>query len=291
MNKGLISELALSKTMPMILTKGRQAEPRSIFLVLGLLIIITFTLNGCASQPQRAVPPLMVSSIVRQSQEGVPADDIIRQIAESGTVYRLSASELANLRDQGVSDAVINYMQQTYLDAIRRDQSVADRNLWVYGPDGYYYGGYPFGWPYYYVPYIRNPEYIPRHAKNQEQKYSLERKSSPDRKDSLERKHSLERDESNERNKSPEQKPNKTLEGKPSQATKNPPRTNHHAKLSSDKHNSSQNTSKNQDWNNNDEQTNALGQDSRHKKINKRERYPDQNLELKTHPKSPSPQS
>jgi len=35
---------------------------------------------------------------------------------------------LAQLHDQGVQDQVINYMQQTYLDAVRREQDLADWN-------------------------------------------------------------------------------------------------------------------------------------------------------------------
>lgn len=127
---------------------------RHTVVALAFLSLVLLVIGGCATQPVRTVPPVMVSTIIRQSHEGVPDNQIIQQIAESGTVYRLSASELANLRDKGVSDAVINYMQQTYLDAIRRDQSVADLDLWTYGPDGYYYGGYPFGWNYTYVPEV-----------------------------------------------------------------------------------------------------------------------------------------
>jgi hypothetical protein len=192
MNKYLYNEFGKYNTL--CVGKGKRAV-----VVFGLLVVASLALTGCASQAQRAVPPFMVSSIVRQSQDGVPSSVIIRQIAESGTVYRLSASELANLRDEGVADAVINYMQQTYLDAIRHDQSVADRSLWVYGPDGYYYGGYPFGWPYYYVPYAPQHEYTPRrsvyseradgqgqevgkeHAKNPEHKLSHERINSHER--------------------------------------------------------------------------------------------------------------
>ncbi len=68
------------------------------------------------------------------SKAGVSPDEIIRQIAESGTVYRLSASQLADLRQAGVSNQVINYMQQTYLDAVRRDQRREDMRYWTLDP-------------------------------------------------------------------------------------------------------------------------------------------------------------
>jgi hypothetical protein len=41
---------------------------------------------------------------------------------DSGTVYRLTAAQLAQLHDQGVADPVIDYMQQTYLNAVLREQ-------------------------------------------------------------------------------------------------------------------------------------------------------------------------
>jgi hypothetical protein len=149
MNTRLTNKSAMHKTYRLI---------RILSLLLVFLTIGPLSITGCASLAQRTVPPVTVSRIVQMSHDGVPPGTIIQRIAESGTVYRLSASELANLRDDGVADAVINYMQQTYLGAVRRDQSAADQNLWVYGPDGYYYGGYPFGWPYDYVPYAPESE-------------------------------------------------------------------------------------------------------------------------------------
>ena len=40
-------------------------------------------------------------------------------------------AQLARLHDHGVADAVINYMQQTYLEAARREQSLADWSDWA----------------------------------------------------------------------------------------------------------------------------------------------------------------
>ena len=156
--------------------KASMTKVVSTLVVFGVLFIASLVVTGCAVQARRSAPPLTVSSIVQQSHQGVPASAIIRQITESGTVYRLSASELANLRDDGVADSVINYMQQTYLDAIRRNQRLADQNLWVYGPDGYWYGGYPFGWPYYYVPYT--PVHTHHHERKSEHRASADTQSN-----------------------------------------------------------------------------------------------------------------
>jgi hypothetical protein len=82
------------------------------------------------------------------SRAGVPSHEIIEKIRASGTVYRLKASQLAELREKGVPDAVIDYMQQSYLCAVRRDQRFEDWDRWSLYDDGYWYSGYPFGWPY-----------------------------------------------------------------------------------------------------------------------------------------------
>lgn len=58
------------------------------------------------------------------SKEGVPAETIVKKMRDSKSVYRLTAAQLAYLHDQGVADRVINYMQQTYLEAVRREQNL-----------------------------------------------------------------------------------------------------------------------------------------------------------------------
>ncbi len=75
----------------------------------------------------------MVSEVVRMSEEGLPPGTIVNKMRDSETVYRLSAAQLAQLHDQGVQDQVINYMQETYLNAVRREQDLANwstREMW-----------------------------------------------------------------------------------------------------------------------------------------------------------------
>ncbi len=90
-------------------------------------------------------PPVTVSEIISMSKSGVTSQEIIKQIRASGTIYRLKASELAALKSQGVSDDVIDYMQSTYLDAMRRDAfyraNYYGPGCWGYYPN--YYGPYP----------------------------------------------------------------------------------------------------------------------------------------------------
>ena len=137
---------------------------------LALLAVVTagfFVLASCASSStyRPVVPqPVTVSQIVKMSKEGVPAAEIIGKMRASRTVYRLSASQLARLRDDGVADQVIDYMQHTYLAAVRRSAKFEDWHYWHHWGDDFWYGGEAFGWPYYwYWPdddffYFQGPE-------------------------------------------------------------------------------------------------------------------------------------
>jgi hypothetical protein len=116
-------------------------------LATALVVAASFlALGGCATLTGAPPAPVTVGQIVKMSREGGPPQDIINLMQDSGTAYRLSASQLADLKQQGVSDAVINYMQQTYLNAVRENQARRDFAYWYWGPDGYWYGGPPYGW-------------------------------------------------------------------------------------------------------------------------------------------------
>ncbi len=102
--------------------------------------------GGCSTLPRPAPPT--VSDIVRLSKERVPADEIIRRMDASGAIYRLPASQLAELHSQGVADAVIDYMNQTNIEAARRDEAFFQTNRYMwYGPP-FYYRDYPYWRPF-----------------------------------------------------------------------------------------------------------------------------------------------
>lgn len=110
-----------------------------------LAVTILFLVSGCASLRQPRPPAPTVEEIVKLSKEKVPSSEIIKRMEESGAIYRLKASELAKLREQGVPDAVVDYMQQTYMEDIQR-RSWMFRDPFPYpgvGPYGIYR---PFGW-------------------------------------------------------------------------------------------------------------------------------------------------
>jgi hypothetical protein len=84
-------------------------------------------LSGCgALGVDQSEQPVTVSEVIGMSEENVPAEIIVNKMRDSRAVYRLNAAQLAKLHDQGVQDQVINYMQQTYLDAVRRERDLAD---------------------------------------------------------------------------------------------------------------------------------------------------------------------
>lgn len=105
---------------------------------------------GCSflGQHAKTSAPVTVPAVIQMSKAGVPAETIIAKMRESGTAYRLTAAQIANLHEQGVADAVLDYMQQTYLDAVRHDQALEDWNRWAWAGDGYWYGGWSYGWPW-----------------------------------------------------------------------------------------------------------------------------------------------
>lgn len=115
---------------------------------IGIIVSMLVMLAGCASlQNALSGPPrLSVAEVVDMSRAGVPSSEICAEIQRTGTVYRLSASQLANLRQQGVSDDVINYMQKTYLEAVAADSAFAADGMWTMEDDGFWYGGSPYGW-------------------------------------------------------------------------------------------------------------------------------------------------
>ena len=92
-----------------------------------------FILSGCVG------PQLTVPEIVDMSEMGESDQDICDKIDESGSIYRLKAGQIAKLSEIGVSDQVIDCMQQTYIDAVRMDQQMEDWDNWTMANDGYWY--------------------------------------------------------------------------------------------------------------------------------------------------------
>ena len=115
------------------------------FYIFILVTLGSLLLAGCTTFPGGTQTPVTVPQIIQMSQNRVTAYEIVKRIHLSGTVYRLNADQLTSLREQGVSDPVINYMQRTYLEAVRKHKQLEDRSHWT-EIDGWWYGGRPYGW-------------------------------------------------------------------------------------------------------------------------------------------------
>jgi hypothetical protein len=104
---------------------------------LALIFLTCVTLfSGCAALGFKQPEPVTVGQVIEMSKEGVPAETIVRKMRDSETVYRLTAAQLAELHDMGIADQVLDYMQQTYIEAERREQSRDDwgeRDMWGVG--------------------------------------------------------------------------------------------------------------------------------------------------------------
>jgi hypothetical protein len=78
--------------------------------------------SGCATMGPPPPPAPSIAEIIEASRAG-KADEIIKRIVDSRAAYRLPASELARLRDQGVPDSVIDALQWSYIESIRREEA------------------------------------------------------------------------------------------------------------------------------------------------------------------------
>ena len=100
-----------------------------LFCAAGFLSLLA----GCAG------PQLTIPQIIEMSKEGVPDQKICEKIDQSSTIYRLKGSQLAELSNAGLSDSVIDCIQQTYVEAVRQDQTMEDWDNWTMNDDGYWY--------------------------------------------------------------------------------------------------------------------------------------------------------
>ncbi len=109
-----------------------------------LLASLTLLLGGCVTAPPRPPAPTP-DEIVQMAKDGMPAAEIIQRLEESRALYPLKASQLAQLRQDGVPDEVIDYMQQTLIETERMREAMRERDrMWLYGYP--YYPPYPWGY-------------------------------------------------------------------------------------------------------------------------------------------------
>jgi hypothetical protein len=104
-------------------------------------------LQSCVVYQPYSAQQVTVPDIVKMSKDGYSSKSIIKEIRQSHSYYTLKADQLSKLRNEGVQDSVINYMEKTHIDAVRGNQQMNDS---YYGWPGDYgwYGGFGYGWPY-----------------------------------------------------------------------------------------------------------------------------------------------
>ena len=114
------------------------------------MILLAGALAGCAGL-EKLPPAPTVAEIVEMSKSGMNEDEIIKRIHASRAVYQVPASELAKMRAQGVPDKVIDYMHQSYIEAVRYAEWLRARDAYLFPPFGtspfrpYFWPG-PYGW-------------------------------------------------------------------------------------------------------------------------------------------------
>ncbi len=97
--------------------KRLPREPGEI-IERAISVFLVVLLAGCASATVK--PPATVAEILKMSQSGTPADEMIARMQESNSVYRMPASELVALGEEGVPGPVLDYMQETRFKAVSR---------------------------------------------------------------------------------------------------------------------------------------------------------------------------
>lgn len=133
--------------------KNCHASNRNINTRLGRTILLLVSvvaigaLAGCATFNEPRPEPVTVPQIITMVRQGLPAADIIAKMKASHTVYRLKASRLAELEKMGVPAEVIDYMQKTYLQAVKEEARREEWRYWTMEDDYCWYGGPFYGWP------------------------------------------------------------------------------------------------------------------------------------------------
>jgi len=79
-------------------------------------------------------------------KSGMTDEEIIRRIDGTRTVFKLSSDDVVRLRNEGVSDRVVNYMLETYTWAAVAEQRRQDSYNYSFFYRWAPYYGYPWCW-------------------------------------------------------------------------------------------------------------------------------------------------
>lgn len=126
---------------PMPPTKRPEFRSRARALAVAMTVAL---LAGCAGTFQRP-EPVALDEIVRMARSGTSSTEIIKRLRDTRTVHALTGSQFAKLREQGVPDDVLDYLQNSYVGSVELDTRL--RYEGFYGPWGLPYPYRPFRGP------------------------------------------------------------------------------------------------------------------------------------------------
>ena len=131
-----------------------RTDPRTDRRLLAVTLASAVLAAACASTsgPAAKSAPartevLTVQQILNMTEQGRSFEEIMGEIQESGTVYKLSDDQSQKLRGSSFSATLLSFMELTYVHAIEANPALKKSNDQWHQIDGYWYGGRPFGWP------------------------------------------------------------------------------------------------------------------------------------------------
>lgn len=109
--------------------QSRICMRKSSILAAGCLVAVL--LGGCAAFDP-GPPPLTSAEVIQLSKAGEPAASIIDRLRKTRTLLWLSATDIVNLRQAGVANDVLDYLQAVQIAETRRRGQFEQM---LYGPE------------------------------------------------------------------------------------------------------------------------------------------------------------
>jgi hypothetical protein len=86
-------------------------------LHLRTILVFLLALSGCTTLDSSR-KPMPITEVVKLSKSGAESPSVIQRIRDSRTAYALRGSDFTKLKANGVSDPVLDYLQQSFVDDI-----------------------------------------------------------------------------------------------------------------------------------------------------------------------------
>lgn len=78
-----------------------------------LWMLAVLALAACAAQP-----PLQIGEVVTRSKQGQSPDQVVGAVKSARTTYALRGSDFGKLKQAGVADPVLDYLQQSFINDV-----------------------------------------------------------------------------------------------------------------------------------------------------------------------------